>query len=509
MSDYDNSHRRKRSSASSRPSDYTKTTSTKTTPYSGNFEQKLIDTGIYPNLYEHPDGRLSQKPANLSDIQAAQRVSRASLSPSRFTDDDFEAFQRANAKASAETTGMYNVLPFIAGNEANHRLEMGLPLGNLKPFDNDLSDPRPDVYHGAALSTIHPRVRADLGPYIIPSTVDTTRPAAPNFFVEGKSAQGRADVAKRQALMDGAMGARAMHQLQNYKAEEPKYDNKARSFSATYHVGTGTLQLYAHHLTKPLTPGGEPESHMTQTRSFAMTDTAERFREGATAYRGDRDLAKTERDSSIAHANQLARQMPEPSPNTSLTDSRTSHSTTLIAESDTSEDELARDEVTPVKRLRHSAASSVSYDSTTRRDSRTTPETPMAISRAPLTSPQNTTSTSRRSGRPSAEGSISRYSTTHTRNGTDGSSMERPSDLSRQSQSVQGSGRGRQTRPMVEVPSVRMRHKDESGWCVEHQGKSIFVADSQWTDYEKYGRPALYCARLHVFTYRPNGNRRQ
>lgn len=92
---------------------------------------------------------------------------------------------------------MYNVLPFIAGNEATYRFEMGLPLSNRKPFDNDISDPRPDVYHGAALSTIHPRVRADLGPCIIPSRVDTTRPAAPNFFVEGKSAQGRADIVKR------------------------------------------------------------------------------------------------------------------------------------------------------------------------------------------------------------------------------------------------------------------------------------------------------------------------
>ncbi|KIW24847.1 uncharacterized protein PV07_10535 [Cladophialophora immunda] len=444
MSDYASSQSLKRSSASSKPTD-----SSRTTPYSGNFEQKLIDTGIYPSLYEHPDGRLPQKPANLSDIQAAQRVPRASLSPSRFTDEDFEAFQRANARASGETTGMYNVLPFIAGNEATHRFEMGLPMSNLKPFDKDLSDPRPDVYHGAALSTIHPRVRSDLGQYIIPSTVDLTRPAAPNFFVEGKSAQGRADVAKRQALIDGAMGARAMHQLQNYKAEEPEYDNKARSFSATYQ--DGHLQLYAHHLTAPLTPGGEPEYHMTQTGSYAMTHNTERFREGATAYRGDRDLAKTERDSSIAHANQVARQMPAPSPNTSFTTSRTSQSTAVITGSDTSEDELARDEVTPVKRLRLSAASSVSYDSTTRRDSRATFETPMAISRAPVTSPQNTTSASRRSGRTSAEGSILRYSTTHTRNGTDGSSMERPSDLSGQSQSVQGSGRGRQTRPMVEV----------------------------------------------------------
>ncbi|KAK5044695.1 hypothetical protein LTR84_010587 [Exophiala bonariae] len=508
MSDYANSQRRKRSSASSRPSDNTRTTSTKTTPYSGNFEQKLIDTGIYPNLYEHPDGRLSQKPANLSEIQAAQRVSRASLSPSRFTDDDFEAFQRANAKASAETTGMYNVLPFIAGNEATHRLEMGLPFGNLKPFDNDLSDPRPDVYHGAALSTIHPRVRADLGPYIIPSTVDLTRPAAPNFFVEGKSAQGRADVAKRQALIDGAMGARAIHQLQNYKAEEPKYDDKARSFSATYQAGTGTLQLYAHHLTKPLTPGGEPETHMTQTKAFALTSDKDTFVRGATAYRSDRDLAKTERDSSIAHANQVARQMPAPSPNTSLTTSRTSQSTAVVTGSDTSEDELARDEVAPVKRVRPSAASSVSYSSATGRDGRPASGAPMAISRAPLAPPQNTTSTSRRIERLSGEGSIS-SSTSHTRTGTNGALIERRSDLSRQSQSVQGSGRGRQTRPMVEVNSVRMRHNDESGWCVEHQAKSIFVADSQWTDYEKDGRPAFYCARLHVFTYRPTGNRRR
>ncbi|KAK5262627.1 hypothetical protein LTR96_011826, partial [Exophiala xenobiotica] len=304
MSGYTSSSSGKRSSASSRPSDYTKTTSTKTTPYSGNFEQKLIDIGIYPDEYEYADGRLTPEPANLSDIQAAQRVARASLSPSRFKEEHFKAFKRANARAKGETTGMYNVLPFITGNEAGHRFEMGLPLSNLKPFDKDLSDPMPDVYHGAPPATIHPRVRADLGPYIIPSKADTTRPAAPNFFVEGKSAQGRPNVAKRQVLIDGAIGARAMHELQNYKAEEPRYDNMARSFSSTYHAGTGTLQTYATHITAPLTPEGAPEYHMTQTNSYAMTGNANSFREGATAYRNDRDLAKTERDSSIAHANQ-------------------------------------------------------------------------------------------------------------------------------------------------------------------------------------------------------------
>jgi hypothetical protein len=56
----------------------------------------------------------------------------------------------------------------------------------------------------------------DLGKYIIPSSSDTSRPAVPNYFLEGKSAKGRADVAVLQACYDGAVRARAMHQLQNY-----------------------------------------------------------------------------------------------------------------------------------------------------------------------------------------------------------------------------------------------------------------------------------------------------
>ncbi|KIW78602.1 hypothetical protein Z517_08440 [Fonsecaea pedrosoi CBS 271.37] len=386
MSDHVSSQSRKRSSASSKPGDLAKITSPKITPYSGNFEQKLIDTCIYPDDHEHPDGQFAPEPANLSDIQAAQRVPRPSLSPSRFTEEDFRAFKRANARVKGETTGIHNLFPLIAGNEAAHRFEMDLSLSNLQAFDKDLSDPKPDVYHGVALSTIHPRVRADLGTYIIPSKVDITRPAAPNFFVEGKSAQGRSDVAKRQALIDGAVGARAMHELQNYKAKEPGYDNKARSFSAIYQAGVGVLQTYAHHLTKPLTPGGNPEYHMTLTGSYGMTHDRETFVKGATAYRRSRDLAKTERDSLIAHANQVARQMPAPSTKTRLTTSRQSQSTGLVTGSDSSEDELALDEVTPVKRRKPSAAS-VSSGSATGRDGRSASGASMAINRAPSAPP--------------------------------------------------------------------------------------------------------------------------
>ena len=482
MSDYSSSQSRRRSSASSKP-----TESTRTTPYSGHFEQKLIDTGIYPDEYEHPGDRPAPEPANMSDIQAAQRVLRPSLSPSRFTEEDFKAFKQANARAKGETKGIYNVLPFIAGSEVGHRSEMDLPLSNLKPFDENLSDPKPDVYHGAALSAIHPRVRADLGSYIIPSTADLTRPAAPNFFVEGKSAQGRTDVAKRQAMHDGAMGARAMHELRNYKAEEPQYDNKARSFSATYQ--DGHLQTYAHHFTAPLFPGGKPECHMTQTKAFAMGGDRETFVKGATAYRNDRDRAKTERDSAIAHANQVARQMPAPSPITSLTTSRTSRSATVIANSDTSEDELARDEVTPVKRPRPSAASPTSHGSGHGPHARTASEAPMVISRASLTASKNSPSTTRPGRQPSVEERMSRQPSANTQNGAKNTSAER-------------------SRPMEEVSSKRMRHDDQSGWCFKHQGKSIFVADAQWTYREQDGRPALYYTRLNVFTYLSAANKR-
>ncbi|KAK5215528.1 hypothetical protein LTR47_011223 [Exophiala xenobiotica] len=142
------------------------------------------------------------------------------------------------------------------------------------------------------------------------------------------------------------------------------------------------------------------------------------------------------RTSSIAHANQVARQMPAPSPNTSFATRRTSRSTAVVADSDTSEDELARNKVTPVKRPRPSAASPASYGSAHGREGRTTSETPMVMSRAPLNSPRTTTSTPRHGRQPSMEETISRQPTIHTQNSANGanrSSTRRPSEPSRQS----------------------------------------------------------------------------
>jgi hypothetical protein len=59
-----------------------------------------------------------------------------------------------------------------------------------------------------------------------------------------------------QACYAGAIGARGIHALQGYGQAEPTYDNKAYTFSSTYH--DGTLKMYSHHPAQPSHPGESP-----------------------------------------------------------------------------------------------------------------------------------------------------------------------------------------------------------------------------------------------------------
>ena len=341
------SQSRKRSSASSRTTNTTKTT--KTSPYNGDFEQKLIDHGIYPEGFEYVD-QASVEPTNLDDIHHAMRAPRASLSPSQFSEAAFRDFRQQSRRAANEAGAMADLVPMIAG-EGRRRFHSNtdVPFSNLAPIVEDVTVPKPDIYDGARPERIYPHVRHSLDAHIVPSKTKNL-PAAPNFFFEGKSASGRADVARLQACYDGAVGARAMHSLQNYGTPETKYDGNAYSYSSTYHNGTGTLQLYGTHPTKPKNAGAPPEYHMTQIKSYAMTSDRETFQRGATAYRNLRDLAQSQRDGFIEQANESTRHVPSPS--TTTADSRTSLSATQEDGSDTSLDELAPEE-SAIKRSRH------------------------------------------------------------------------------------------------------------------------------------------------------------
>ncbi|KAI1357830.1 hypothetical protein F5Y08DRAFT_323266 [Xylaria arbuscula] len=75
------------------------TSTKKTGPYDRAFQQLLMDHGIYPNNYEYPNGQGLPPPENLEEIMQAIVKPRPSLSPSRFSREDFEQFKRADACA--------------------------------------------------------------------------------------------------------------------------------------------------------------------------------------------------------------------------------------------------------------------------------------------------------------------------------------------------------------------------------------------------------------------------
>lgn len=149
------------------------------------------------------------------------------------------------------------------------------------------------------------KVRQDLDKIITP-TKKAGVPVAPNFFLEAKGSEGTIRVADGQAVLDGAHGAIIMHTLQNYLQAEPVYDGNAYAFTSTL-IG-GTLTLYAHHITAPVTTGQRPDQHTTQLKAYALTGDSDVWLEGTGAFRNLRMLAKGYRDRFIKAANARARE---------------------------------------------------------------------------------------------------------------------------------------------------------------------------------------------------------
>ncbi|KAL7821013.1 hypothetical protein V8C26DRAFT_426907 [Trichoderma gracile] len=268
---------------------------------SKNFEQHLNDHGIYLD-----DGKSEAR--NIDEIRDRLARRRPSLSPSRFSDGQFAVFRRANRNAVSEHDVMTKVIPTICGNTDIHSQQNILFTELLPITTEDATKPQPDLFDGAHIHELDMGLRADveISPMILPSKHKNV-PVATNFFLEAKGPNGNAVVMQRQACYDGAYGARAMHSLQNYNEEEPEYDGNACTFSSTYHAATGTLQLYSHHITAPVTPGARPEYYMTEIDGSYLTGSREGFLRGARLLRNARDLAKEFRDRFIRVANARAR----------------------------------------------------------------------------------------------------------------------------------------------------------------------------------------------------------
>ncbi|KAK2593518.1 hypothetical protein QQS21_008784 [Conoideocrella luteorostrata] len=236
--------------------------------------------------------------------QASQ--SRASLSPSRFTNDDFRRFKRANTHATKEGRIVLKVIPFIEGDIVDSKCTASdIAFTNLDPLtDGTLVAAKPDIYYGARPEQLDRSVRRELEAYIVPS-LQHDLPIAPNIFLGMKGSDGSAAVAKRQITYGMAIGERAQRSLRSYKAPGPIFDNKTSTIGYTYL--DGTLKMYATHAIAPSTPGGETGYVMTQIDTWGMTGSRDAYCRGAAAYRNGRDWTKQKRDEAIDRANKIAR----------------------------------------------------------------------------------------------------------------------------------------------------------------------------------------------------------
>ncbi|EGC48849.1 conserved hypothetical protein [Histoplasma capsulatum var. duboisii H88] len=291
----------KRPLADTTPSSVTrsKRSSQSTGAYSLGFEQHLIDHFVYPHGYEYPDDRIPEKPSNWDQINNVLDQSRGSLSPSKFGDEEFRQFERANTYATSEKK-ITKIIESLEGGSDDRAIGGDYPFGNFRPLtDGTIPSAKPDHFHGSRPEELNGRIRDELNDTIIPSTA-ASRPMLPNYFLEIKTPDQSAAVAKRQACYDGALGARAMQSLQSFWVN-PVYDNNAYTITSTYH--DGTLKLYTSHPTAPSCPESQPEYFMTQLNGWNMTGNLKMFREGATAYRNARDWAKEKRKGFIEAAN--------------------------------------------------------------------------------------------------------------------------------------------------------------------------------------------------------------
>ncbi|KND87039.1 hypothetical protein TOPH_08337, partial [Tolypocladium ophioglossoides CBS 100239] len=153
------------------------TTSTRSTgPYDRTFQQHLIDHNILPLRYEYPDGRLPPEPDNMDEIHRALAQPRASLSPSKFTNDDFRKFERADAQSFKERQVMTKVIPMFEGNGPDRSLSVASrqacydgalgargihslqSYGQLQPQYDNKAYTFASIYHGGTFKmfTSHP-----------------------------------------------------------------------------------------------------------------------------------------------------------------------------------------------------------------------------------------------------------------------------------------------------------------------------------------------------------------
>ncbi|KAB8356589.1 hypothetical protein FH972_024171 [Carpinus fangiana] len=303
-------NRRLTPSQSTRPSscDESRIPTRKTSAYSPAFDQHLTDHGI-----SELDDDWALSPDNLEDLKAVLSRRRASLSPSRFTEDDYKDFKKKDRAAQSKSSVMSTSLPIITGQSKTASLQ-NIPFTNLSNLtDGTLVDLQPDLYDGERPEAIDKSIREELDQEVVPSK-NKSYPVLPNFFIEAKGPRGSTTVSHRQIRYAGATGARVMHKLRLYVFPDDAADNRAYAFGATYMClqGGASLKLYAFHPAVSDDAKHTIQYHMNLLESFHMDAGVEVFRKGVSALRNIREHASKERVNLVAAANLKASTQHQP-----------------------------------------------------------------------------------------------------------------------------------------------------------------------------------------------------
>ena len=231
------------------------------------------------------------------------------------SDGHHERFLKAIDNAETEHEVMSHVFPKIVGEPRSPSRE-NARLKNLEPLRKGIVVPQPDYYEGDLPGLGNRQLRKRLDKSIVPSS-HKHYPFLPNLFAEAKDPDGSMAVAQRQACHDWALGARAMHRVENLGRGKECFDNKARTASVVLH-GAGNLRFFSHHVSQPRGSGNPMQTHMTPLRSFSLDDTPDTFRQGVGAFRNASEYARQLRKDSIEDAHRRNRILtPQPSTNAS------------------------------------------------------------------------------------------------------------------------------------------------------------------------------------------------
>lgn len=251
----------------------------KTNAYDNNFMEILMDNNIQPPAR-------TPRPTNFDELIGLLEQPHASLLLPAVANHEYDEFVGAAEDANSELLVIAEVLPIIRG-ERKYPRALNIYCSSWNPLvaNSMVVTPQPDYLEGINIKPENRLIREHLREFAVPAA---DAPILPNLFIEAKAPTGNAKVALRQAVYDGAFGARAMEVIRTV-AGNNTFDGKAYTFSATY--AAGTLRLYAHFMGEPESVDSSPRYHLTQLGSWALDNSVKTFREGATAFRNLRDKA--------------------------------------------------------------------------------------------------------------------------------------------------------------------------------------------------------------------------